>query len=121
MTILCRSLAESSDSQSEDDTAREDEELCLPVQCLGRQEGLNVFVMGPSMQFWSDGEGIPPDQQRYVTIKGTLKERPSCLWKQLEDVPFYPHHVTSGFCTSSSFSLMNFRLPIYGVSGVKVT
>ena len=80
MTILCRSLAESSDSQSKDDTAREDEEQCLPVQCLGRQEGLNVFVMGPSLQFWSNGEVIPPDQQRYVTIKGTLKERPSCLW-----------------------------------------
>lgn len=49
-----------------------------------------------------------------TTEEGELKKRLSFVWKQLQDVPFYPHRVTSSFCTSSLFSSLDFRLAVYG-------
>lgn len=46
----------------------------LPVQCLGQQSGSDVFVLGPSLQFWSSGDAISPEQQQYVWIPYILKK-----------------------------------------------
>ena len=74
--ILFRTQGESSDSDSqfEGRNGARGEDLHLPVQCLGRQSGSDVFVLGPSLQFWSSGEAIPPEQQQYVWIPYILKK-----------------------------------------------
>ena len=73
--LFCRAQVESSgaDSESEGD-ATEGNKSRLPVECLGRQEDSDVFVLGPSLQFWSNGEAIPPEQQQYVWIPYILKK-----------------------------------------------
>ena len=41
---------------------------------MGRQPGSNVFVLGPNLQFWSNGDYIPAEEQTYVWVDYLLKK-----------------------------------------------
>ena len=41
---------------------------------MGRQPGSNVFVLGPRLQFYSNGDSIPTEQQHYVWVDYLLKK-----------------------------------------------
>ena len=41
---------------------------------MGRQPGSDVFVIGPTLQFTSDGKVIPEEEQTYVWIPYILKK-----------------------------------------------
>ena len=45
-----------------------------PVHCIGRQEGSDVFVLGPNLQFWKSGKRISDDEQQYIWIPYILKQ-----------------------------------------------
>ncbi len=45
-----------------------------PVVCMGCQPGSDVFVIGETLQFRSNGEIIPPDEQEYVYIPLILEK-----------------------------------------------
>lgn len=61
------------DSSAESDTAAESEEKHAVV-CMGRQPNSDVYVLGPNLQFWSDGTLIPCTDQKYVWIDYLLKK-----------------------------------------------
>lgn len=63
------------DQYSECEDGSDDEpETCKPVVCMGRQPDSNVFVLGPSLQFHSDGTAIPPQDQEFVWVPRILKK-----------------------------------------------
>ena len=35
---------------------------------MGRQPTSNVYVLGPNLQFYSDGIAIPPEEQKFVWV-----------------------------------------------------
>ena len=49
-------------------------QACKPVVCTGRQPGSNVFVLGPNLQFCSDGTSIAPQQQEFVWVPRVFKK-----------------------------------------------
>lgn len=59
------------DLSSESDSEDEDKSL-KPVTCIGLQPGSNVFVVGPDIQFYSDGRPVPPEEQKFKFILGQL-------------------------------------------------
>lgn len=61
-----------SDSES-DDEADHIPVTCKPAVCKGRQPDSDVYVLGPEIQFWSDGKPIPLEEQQYVWITHVLK------------------------------------------------
>ncbi len=68
ITDVCRQ------QQSEDSDDGEDIRQYKAVSCTGRQPDSNVFVFGPEIQFTSDGQQIPPDQQEFVWIPQILQK-----------------------------------------------
>ncbi len=46
----------------------------LAVECIGRQDNSDVFVLGPELQFKKNGEPIPACEQRFVWIPYLLKK-----------------------------------------------
>ena len=44
------------------------------MHCIGRQEGSDVFLLGPTLQFRKSGEAIPKEAQQYVWIPYILKK-----------------------------------------------
>ena len=44
------------------------------VTCTGRQPGSDIYVIGPELQFFSDGTLIPTDTQEYVWIPEILRK-----------------------------------------------
>ena len=59
------------------------------VHCIGRQEGSDVFVLGPNLQFWKSGKQISREQQQYIWIPYILKKLkvlPSA--KPIIDLPY---------------------------------
>ncbi len=43
-----------------------------PVVCSGLQPGSNTVVIGPHLQFLSDGTPIPPECQEYIWVPEIL-------------------------------------------------
>ena len=41
---------------------------------MGRQPGSDIFVLGPNLQFKSDGTAIPPQEQEFMWIPRVLKK-----------------------------------------------
>ena len=60
--IICSTQDEYSDESDQD------KPQLKAVVCMGRQPGSNVFVLGPRLQFYSNGDSIPTDQQHYVWV-----------------------------------------------------
>ena len=59
---------ESGESDSDDSSS------VSAVEQMGRQPGSNVFVIGPTLQFTSEGDVIPNEEQTYVWIPYILKK-----------------------------------------------
>lgn len=41
---------------------------------IGRQEGSDTYVFGPNIQFWTSGDPIPVDEQKYIWIPEILSK-----------------------------------------------
>ena len=65
----CSAVESSSDSDGESQRMQS-----RPVHCIGRQEGSDVFVLGPNLQFWKSGKRISDDEQQYIWIPYILKQ-----------------------------------------------
>ena len=66
---------EQEDVDSDDSNeSRVQDRQSLPVHCIGRQHGSDVFVLGPNLQFWKTGEAVPPECQQYIWIPYVLKK-----------------------------------------------
>lgn len=61
-------------SNSSSDSDSEDCESVHPVEMMGRQPNSDVFVIGPTLQFTSQGDAIPPEDQTYLWIPYILKK-----------------------------------------------
>ena len=61
------------DLSSESDSEDEDKSL-KPVTCIGLQPGSNVFVLGPHIQFYSNGRPVPPEEQKFKYISFLLRQ-----------------------------------------------
>ena len=59
----------SSESDSDDDS-----KTVKPVTCIGLQPGSNAFVLGPDIQFFSNGKPVPPEEQKYKFISVILAQ-----------------------------------------------
>ena len=59
----------SSESDSDDETKN-----LKAVSCIGLQPGSNVFVLGPSIQYYSNGKSVPQDEQEYKFIPFILAQ-----------------------------------------------
>ena len=46
----------------------------MPVICTGRQPNSDVYVIGPELQFNSDGTRIAPERQQYIWIPQVLQK-----------------------------------------------
>ena len=46
----------------------------MPVICTGRQPNSDVYVIGPELQFNSDGTRIAPEKQQYIWIPQVLQK-----------------------------------------------
>ena len=55
----------------------ESTEMCtqyLPVVCTGLQPGSNAIVVGPELQFFTDGSAIPTENQQYIWIPEIMRK-----------------------------------------------
>ena len=59
-----------SDSESDDSDVTQ----YKAVTCTGRQPGSDIIIIGPELQFSSDGTLIPVEQQEYVWIPEILRK-----------------------------------------------
>ena len=69
-----KDLTSSSDSDSEKEGKGNASKVLKPVECLGRQPGSDIFVLGETLQFRSNGESIPRDEQEYVYVPYILEK-----------------------------------------------
>ncbi len=46
----------------------------IPVVCTGRQPKSDVFVVGPTLHFCSDGTKIAEDDQQYIWVPEIFKK-----------------------------------------------
>ena len=55
---------------------------------MGRQPDSDVYVIGPNLQFFSDGTAIPVENQLYVWVPRILKKlKVSNLVQPIENLP----------------------------------
>ena len=55
----------------------ESTEMCtqyLPVVFTGLQPGSNAIVVGPELQFFTDGSAIPTENQQYIWIPEIMRK-----------------------------------------------
>ncbi len=65
-------------SSDSEESANEDEgesiPTCSPVLCMGRQLDSDTYVLGPSVQFTSDGVTIRTEEQKCIWVPWILKK-----------------------------------------------
>ena len=61
-------------NKRESDSDSDDSTNVSAVEQMGQQPGSDVFVIGPTLQFTSDGKVIPEEEQTYVWIPYILKK-----------------------------------------------
>ena len=64
----------SGDDSDSDENSEDSVRSYRPVVCMGRQPHSDVYVLGPSLQFRSDGTAIPPAEQEYVWVERIMKK-----------------------------------------------
>lgn len=69
MSCIC------SEDECDSDSEVEGEPITTykPVVCMGRQPHSDVYVLGPNLQFFSDGTVIPVEEQTYVWVPRIIK------------------------------------------------
>ena len=80
-----------SSNGSDLDTDDDQPKSIKPVCCIGRQPDSEVFVLGPKVQFWSDGRVLKPEDSEYKFIPKILDQLG--LLRTIRPVEFLPHVV----------------------------
>lgn len=57
------------------------------MSCVGRQPGSDVFVLGPSVQFYRNGEPIQPENQVYLWVPEIMMKLKSFTASPIVSLP----------------------------------
>lgn len=64
----------SGDGESDENEELEPVRSFHPVVCMGRQPNSDVYIIGPSLQFGSDGSAIRSDEQTYLWVPRVIQK-----------------------------------------------